>query len=160
MKDKLHTAWKKSRKYFISFFVLWFILTIVFVVPLSCTMVESTVNGKVVISQFVEKIAPNITNIFGNLAKIFTEPYVGTFLNVLGIYTFIFLIIMFIGILKFIPKSEYSGIENGSSDWAEGGEQYRVLSKKEGIILAEDNYLPLDKRGNTNVLIVGRIRFW
>ena len=28
------------------------------------------------------------------------------------------------------------------------------------ISIAEDNYLPLDKRGNINVLVVGRFRFW
>ena len=36
----------------------------------------------------------------------------------------------------------------------------KILSKNKGIILAEDNYLPLDKRGNVNVLVVGRFRFW
>lgn len=42
--------------------------------------------------------------------------------------------------------------------WAEAGEQYKEISKKEGIILAENNYLPLDKRGNINVLVVGGSR--
>ena len=51
-------------------------------------------------------------------------------------------------------------MEHGSSDWSEHGEQYRILSKNKGIILAEDNYLPVDKRGNINTLIVGRFRFW
>ena len=52
---------------------------------------------------------------------------------------------MIIGIRKLKPKSEYTDIEHGSSGWAENGEQYKVLNKKEGIILAEDNYLPLNK---------------
>ena len=39
------------------------------------------------------------------------------------------------------------------------GEQYSVLSRKQGILLAENHYLPVDKRGNVNVLVVGRIRF-
>ena len=34
------------------------------------------------------------------------------------------------------------------------------LDKNKGIILAENNYLPVDKRGNVNVLVVGRFRFW
>ena len=62
---------------------------------------------------------------------------------------------------NFVPRSwknEYTDIEHGSSDWAEG-EQYSVLSKKKGIVLAEKHYLPVDKRGNVNVLVVGRIRF-
>ena len=33
--------------------------------------------------------------------------------------------------------------------------QYKILSINKGIILAEDNYLPVDKRGNINTLIVG-----
>ena len=32
--------------------------------------------------------------------------------------------------------------------------------KNKGIILAEKHYLPVDKRGNVNVLVVGRFRFW
>ncbi|MCI8620767.1 MAG: type IV secretory system conjugative DNA transfer family protein [Clostridia bacterium] len=62
---------------------------------------------------------------------------------------------MFIGFVKTAPKNEYTDIEQGSSDWASKGEQYKVLSNKKGIILAENNYLPVDKRGNVNVLVVG-----
>ena len=43
--------------------------------------------------------------------------------------------------------------------YSQTGEQYSVLSKKKGILLAEKHYLPVDKRGNVNVLIVGRIWF-
>lgn len=160
MKDKFQRAWKKSRKYFLSFGILWFILTIVFVVPLSVTIVESTIEGEFNLGQFISKIGPNIMQLLGSIVKIFTSSYIGTFGSTLSKFTFLYLIIMFIGILKLAPKNEYSGIENGSSDWAEAGEQYKVLSKKKGLILAEDNYLPLDKRGNVNVLIVGRFGFW
>ena len=65
-----------------------------------------------------------------------------------------------VGIAKAFPKHEYEDIENGSSDWSEGGEQYKVLSKNKGIVLAEKNYLPVDKRGNVNVLVVRRIWCW
>lgn len=65
-----------------------------------------------------------------------------------------------IGIAKAMPKHEYEDIENGSSDWCEHGEQYSVLSKNKGIVLAEKNYLPVDKRGNVNVLIVRRLWCW
>ena len=37
---------------------------------------------------------------------------------------------------------------------------YKVLNKKEGIVLAENNYLPVDKKGNVNVMIIGRFRCW
>ena len=65
------------------------------------------------------------------------------------------MIVATIGIVRSKPKSDFKDIENGSSDWSQGGEQYKILSKNKGIILAEDNYLPLDKRGNVNVLVVG-----
>ena len=65
-----------------------------------------------------------------------------------------------IGVIKAFPKHEYEDIENGSSDWSENGEQYQVLSKHKGIILAEKNYLPVDKRGNVNVLVVRRFWCW
>ena len=63
-------------------------------------------------------------------------------------------------LIKSTPKNEYSDIEHGSSDWSQRGEQYKILDKNKGIVLAENNYLPVDKRGNVNVLVVGRIRFW
>ena len=69
-------------------------------------------------------------------------------------------IFVFIGVAKAFPKHEYQDIENGSSDWSENGEQYKVLSKSKGIILAEKNYLPTDKRGNVNVLVVRRFWCW
>lgn len=67
---------------------------------------------------------------------------------------------VFVGLVKAFPKHEYENIENGSSDWSENGEQYQVLSKHKGIILAEKNYLPTDKRGNVNVLVVRRFWCW
>ena len=72
----------------------------------------------------------------------------------------IYLAYTLVGFLRALPKHEYDEIENGSSDWSKNGEQYSVLSKHKGIILAEKNYLPVDKRGNVNVLVVGRIWFW
>ena len=35
-----------------------------------------------------------------------------------------------------------------------------INRNKKGIVLGQDNYLPVDKRGNVNVLVVGRFRFW
>ena len=75
-------------------------------------------------------------------------------------FTLGYLVLVCISIIRTAPKHEYSNIEHGSSDWSENGEQYRVLSKKSGLILAENNYLPLNKMGNINVLIVGRIWIW
>lgn len=95
-----------------------------------------------------------------NITKVFTKEYFHNFwigTQWFLIFAFIFVVV---GVIKALPKHEFTDIENGSSDWAEGGEQYRVLSKKKGIILAEKNYLPVDKRGNVNVLVVRRFWCW
>ena len=76
------------------------------------------------------------------------------------IFTVILVFCSIKGFNKTKAKGDYHDKEHGSSDWSTKGEQYKILSKNKGIILAEDNYLPIDKRGNINTLIVGRIRFW
>ena len=91
---------------------------------------------------------------------IIEDEYRGTFWLVTRSFLGFYALFVLIGIIKAIPKSEYEDIENGSSDWSEGGEQYKVLSKNKGIVLAEKNYLPVDKRGNVNVLIVRRFWCW
>ena len=97
---------------------------------------------------------------FSSLAEIFSNGATKDFFSLLLGFSIAYLVLFFIGFAKSAPKNEFSDIEHGSSDWSQRGEQYKVLSKNKGIILAENNYLPLDKRGNVNVLVVGRIRFW
>ena len=89
----------------------------------------------------------------------FNQEYSNVFWKGEGYLAIILLFFGGIGFIKAMPKHEFSDIEHGSSDWAQGGEEYSVLSPKKGILLAEKHYLPVDKRGNTNVLVVGRIRF-
>ena len=81
--------------------------------------------------------------------------YIGIFGKSLLYYTIFFIVLSIIGFMKSKPKGDYYDIEHGSSDWSQGGEQYKVQNKNKGLILAEDNYLPIDKRGNINTLIVG-----
>ena len=86
--------------------------------------------------------------------------YIAEFFSLLWKFTIVFSIFMFIGFVKTAPKNEYTDIEHGSSDWSKHGEQYKILNKDRGIILAANNYLPVDKRGNVNVLVVGRLWIW
>ena len=116
-------------------------------------------NGVFDFGQFIENLFSDILEVGDNLSKIFTRDYIGTFWKVNGFFTIGLLFFAVLGVSKVMPKNEYTDIEHGSSDWA-AGEQYDVLSKNKGILLAEKHYLPVDKRGNTNVLVVGRIRFW
>ena len=161
MNYKIEGAIRRNKKFFIGFAILWLILSIVFVSPIAYSLVESTANGKFNLELFITNLGKILTsNPFGNLFKMFNSKYFPTFTSVLLKFTIFYGVCVLIGYIKSAPKNEYSDIEHGSSDWSEHGEQYKILSRKKGIILAEENYLPVNKRGNVNVLIVGRIWCW
>ena len=160
MNYKIQGAIQKNKKNFIIYGILWLILTIVLVVPIARAITEANLNGTFEMNTFFDSLFSNLTNVGGNLSIIFTANYIGTFFSTLFKFSLVYIIIMVIGLIKMAPKTEYADIEHGSSDWSQNGEQYKVLSNKKGIILAEGNYLPTNKRGNVNVLVVGRIRIW
>ena len=159
MNYKVEGAIRKVRKYLIVYLILWIVLNILLIMPLSSSFVEATRNGSFNLNTFIDSIANNIMP-FSSFGKNFTPNYFGNYIKTTLGGTLIYIIFVIIGMVKLAPKNRYTDIEHGSSDWSEHGEQYRVLSPKEGIILAEKNYLPLDKQGNVNVLIVGRFWYW
>lgn len=157
MGNKISYALKKCKSVLIIVLVLWVILSIVLIAPLSISWVDAIVKGKG--SFFDVVFETNFGAIGDNLSKAFSKDYISNFLK-LELWTGIILAgCATVGIIKTLPKHDYADIEHGSSDWA-NGDQYSVLSKNKGIILAEKHYLPVDKRGNVNVLVVGRFRFW
>lgn len=160
MNYKIKGAMKKSRIPFIVSIILWLILTIVFVVPLSYSIFGATYKGGFDTNVLFKFFGKCVTMPFDTLGLIFKNGAEGTFFTTEIIFTAIYSIFFFIGFMKARPKHEYTDVEHGSSDWSRSGEQYQILSKNKGIILAENNYLPVDKRGNVNVLVVGRIRIW
>lgn len=158
--DKFKRTLKQSKRFLIVIGVLWVVLAIVLVSPIAYSIVEATNSlGKFDLTKFVETVVPTMVS-FSSIFKMFSATYFGTFTKCLMNFTIVFIFCSIIGFIKSKPKGEYHDMEHGSSDWSEHGEQYKILSKNKGIILAEDNYLPIDKRGNINTLIVGRIRFW
>ena len=152
MNYKVEGAIRRNKKYFIIFAILWLFIAIVLIVPITVGYNTAvTQNGTEGLSKFVE----TITNPFSGIGQIFSNNLLGAYLRNLGIFSVIFAIFFIVGVARSAPKNEFTDIEHGSSDWSRNGEQYQVLSNKKGIILAEDNYLPVDKRGNVNVLVVG-----
>ena len=103
---------------------------------------------------------PSLGTPFSTFGKVFSDGAGSDYFSNLLVVTIFYSVFFFIGFVRSAPKNEYTDIEHGSSDWSQRGEQYQILNKNKGIILAEDNYLPVDKRGNVNVLVVGGIRFW
>lgn len=160
MNYKLEGAIKRNRKNFIICAILWLVMAIVFVVPFVYSSHQANLNGEFSINTFIETFISNVTNPFGTLANIFSQGATHNLISTLVGFTILYLILFCIGMFKSAPKNEFSDIEHGSSDWSQRGEQYKILNRNKGIILAEDNYLPIDKRGNTNVLVVGRFWFW
>jgi glucan phosphoethanolaminetransferase (alkaline phosphatase superfamily) len=152
---------EKRKRNILVFLILWLLLAIVFVVPLSVAYTDSlSPKGGLQLDSFKSIIVSYILSLKIRV-KAFQELYKSNTTNALGYYTFFYLMVMLILILKSKgDKGDYHDIEHGSSDWCEDGEQYKVLSKNSGIILAQKNYLPIDKPGNVNVLIVGRIWCW
>ena len=151
---KIKHALKKGKVVFIVVAILWVLLSIVLIAPGAISVIEYKDTTQSIVEYYITIVG----DVFGNLGKAFTAKYIGTFAKGELYLTFVLFVLAMVGIIKSLPKHEYTDIEHGSSDWATGGEQYQILSNKKGIILAEKNYLPVDKRGNVNVLIVGR--FW
>lgn len=160
MNYKIEGAIKRNRKNFIIFAILWLFIAIVFVAPISYSWHMANITGKLNLNEFINTIVQSVTNPFVTFGNIFANDVGGAYFSTLMVVTIFYSLFFFIGFVKSAPKNEYTDIEHGSSDWSQRGEQYQVLSKTKGIILAENNYLPVDKRGNVNVLVVGRIRFW
>ena len=153
MNYKVSGAINKSKKYFIIYAILWVFISIVLIMPITIGIHEIKVQQN--ISAGFEKIIELIPNIGKTISVITNEKIWGEYFKNEGLFTILYAILMTIGIIKAAPKNEYTDIEHGSSDWSKNGEQYAVLNNKKGIILAENNYLPEDKRGNVNVLVVG-----
>lgn len=152
---KIESAEKNIKKWLILFIIVWLAMTILLVAPIAYAYGQA-VQG---IGNIFENIVPAITSLT-SIFKVFAPEYINYFVKTELFFTAIFAIVVVIGLVKNSPKHEFSDIEHGSSDWCANGEQYRILNKNKGIILAQKNYLPIDKRGNVNVLVVGRFRFW
>jgi type IV secretion system protein VirD4 len=151
----MQKAFEKNKKYLILFLILWIVLEIVLIAPMSVAIAESTsAQGQFELANFIENFGKEVSS-FTAITRIGSAGAGSAFGKGTLWLTILCLVVTAIGIIKSKPKSNYEDIENGSSDWCEGGEQYKILSKNKGIILAEDNYLPVDKIGNVNVLVVG-----
>ena len=155
MIEKLKKAIKKSKTKLAVVGILWIILSIVFVAPMSISIKAAQIDGGFQFGTFLENLYLSMGNLGTSILTALSIENIGYFFGVLMKFTVIYIIAMTVGIVKMWPKTEYDTIEHGSSDWCENGEQYQVLDPKKGIILAEKNYLPVGKRGNINVLVVG-----
>ena len=143
--------------------IVAYVLVMLFLIP--AIVVTSGYNNTVIPGTEASTISPAvgnfryaITNPFFSIGQVLQYPILlQMYFTYFKLVTIIF--VMILGYLVLIKKWKKTGkwekIEHGSAGWAEKGEQYKILSKTEGILLAKDHYLPVDKTGNVNVLVVG-----
>lgn len=158
--DKFKNSVKQGKKFLIIIAVLWLILAIVLVAPIALACAEAQNGPNDILTNFVEYFVKEVTSFTAFFRMFGYKGAFGIFLKCLIPYTIAFVAFSIKGFWKTKPKGKYYDIEHGSSDWSVKGEQYKILSPDKGIILAKGNYLPVDKRGNVNTLIVRRFRIW
>ena len=153
--DNTKKSIKQNKRFLIFIAIFWAIVAILLVAPIALALATKDQGPYDELTNFVENFVKEAITftaffrLFGNGEALLI------FLKAMIPYTIVAIILSLYGYKKTKPKGEYYDKEHGSSDWSVKGEQYKVLSKDKGIILAKDNCLPLDKRGNINTLIVG-----
>jgi len=99
----------------------------------------------------------NIKDVGSNLISIF--KYFGEYIGAMKTFTIVYLVLFVVVLIAKKTDKEFGGIEHGSADWASNGEEYEVLSKTEGFILAKDHYMPMiptpPSGKNGNILVIG-----
>ena len=168
-KEKLRAAWFKARTRLIVGIFLMILIIILACAPLSISIQDAAnsenkgtgvYDSNYDSEKFIEDLGKYVPNPGLSIKTCFTKEYFSSFFKSVEIVFGVYFVLALIGLYKAIPKHEYDDIEHGSGKFAEGGEEYAVLNKKKGIILAEKHYLPVDKRGNVNVLVVRRFWCW
>lgn len=103
------------------------------------------------VGDVIKDVGTNMSIAFGDAQSIYFSQ-----VKFLGI---VMLILLLLVIYKVSSNNEYKDIEHGSGDWAKGGEEYSVLSKNQGMILAEKHFLPVipspPQAKNGNILVIG-----
>ena len=151
---------KDNTKNIIIYTILWLFIAIVFVMPFTYCAAAASLDGSFDLAKFIELIPKAFAHPFKSFTALSKANMLDKYFTNLIFVTLIYAIFFIKGMFKYKPKGDYTDIGHGASDWSQNGEQYKILNNKKGIVLAEENYLPVDKIGNVNVLVVGRIRFW
>ena len=153
--ERIRAFLEEKKSSIIVAIVIWVFLLFLVGCPLTMAIVQAGKAGESSIVGLVEGFIQWFSKPMDSLAGSFL--HFGLFMSTGAKLTAIYFIVMLVAIInsKSNTGEDYTNIEHGSSDWCEGGEQYKILSPKKGILLAEKNYLPVDKRGNVNVLVIG-----
>jgi len=104
----------------------------------------------------------NISDIGGNLSVIFKHSSI--YFAALKSFSIVYFAGCIVLLIMMKTDKEFQGVEHGSAGWAERGEEYAVLSRTDGFILAKDHYMPMlpnpPSGKNGNILVIRRFWFW
>ncbi|MBP3255392.1 MAG: type IV secretory system conjugative DNA transfer family protein [Clostridia bacterium] len=145
----------QNKKFLIVIAIFWIAVAIFLLAPIAMSASGAAQGTQNPTYTFLEGFIAETTSFTSFFRMFGNGNAIVFFLKALIPYSILAIVLTIYGYKKTKPKGDYYDKEHGSSDWSVRGEQYTVLSKNKGIILAKDNYLPIDKRGNINTLIVG-----
>ena len=91
-------------------------------------------------------VFPEEITSFSSISKALSKEYISEFGKGILVFTGVAIVLFLYALYKDKGRGQYRNKEHGSSDWSKNGEQYKILSRNKGIILAENNYLPTDKK--------------
>lgn len=154
--DKIRYTIQNTKRHLIIIAVVWLLFIVLILMPFTIGLQASRVGTDgTPFYEFVVNFCGNFTNVTENIGKMFTQEYFDLYMDVLLKGSILYFIVMGFAVYHSKKKHSYDEIEHGSSEWSTKHEMYRVLSKNKGILLANEIYLPTNKPGNINVLVVG-----
>ena len=149
---------KERKSFFIAMGVVYLVLALFFVPAVSRISFEKNLeggefHGNSPLSIFISLVPHPFQNLKVVLAN---DLSMSSGFKAYSALYLIFFVFMF---SKTTGKKEYDNIEHGSAGWCDDKEKYSVLSRKEGMILCRDTYLPViptpPTAKNGNILVVG-----
>ena len=151
--------WGKYKQIIITLGVVGIILALFFVPSFTRVGYEGSLGeaseyfGKTNLEVFIQVVSKPLENI-----KVAFQN-INMYMENLKVFAIVYLVFMFIIVLKSSGKSEYNKIEHGSADWCTPSEAYSILNPKEGMVLARKYYLPVlpnpPQGKNGNILVIG-----
>ena len=106
MSYKTEKVFKTLKKNIIIYLILWLIIAIVLIAPVTYTFVNTNKNGKLNTGGFIEQIGPAILD-FTTITEMFNEKYVKSFMQTMGVYTLGYAIIIGYSISKVLPLNSF-----------------------------------------------------
>ncbi len=152
--------WEKVKKPIIILGVVGIMLALFFVPAFARASYEASLGeaSEFGVGSVITLFPQVVTQVFKNLKVALTLKF-SYYIDSLKIFAIIYLVFVMYFLYKMSNKKEYESIEHGSADWCKPSEAYTVLNPKQGIILADKYYFPVNPEApsgkNGNMLVIG-----